>query len=182
MPTATSIAGVYAADPVHSSFGFAVKYQGVSTFRGTLDDVTVTLTAEDSGITLEGAAKAESISIRSPQMFRDHVLGGEFFDVGNHPEVTFRSDDVVLAEDGTATVEGELTIRGTTRPIRATGAWSPPIEDAMGRSRMHLTLETVIDRTEFGFHWNLDLPTGGKALANEVTLTVELSLVGAQES
>jgi polyisoprenoid-binding protein YceI len=170
--TAPPLAGTYVADPVHSSFGFSVRYQGVSLFRGTLSDVDAKLVDGR----LEGAAKIESISIRTPEQFRAHVLSAEFFDAENHPEVRFVSSDVDLREDGTAAVNGELTIKGITRPLNATGTWVAPAPDAFGTTRGHLQLEATIDRTEFDMNWNAPLPSGGKALANEVTLTVDLSL------
>ena len=173
MSTATALQGTYAADPVHSSFGFSVRYQGVSLFRGTLDDVQATLTDGR----LEGRAKVESISIRTPEQFRAHVLSAEFFDAENHPEVVYTSGDLDVREDGTVSVEGELTIKGITRPVTATGTWIAPEGDAFGSTRGHLNLEAQLDRTEFDMNWNAPLPSGGKALANEVTLTVELSLV-----
>ncbi len=70
MTTATTLSGTYTADPVHSSFGFAVRYQGVSLFKGTLEEVDAKLVDGR----LEGAAKVESISIRTPEQFRAHVL------------------------------------------------------------------------------------------------------------
>jgi polyisoprenoid-binding protein YceI len=176
MTTATqALQGTYAADTVHSSFGFAVRYMGVSTFRGTLGDVAATLVAGEDGVTLEGAAKVESISIRTPEQFRAHVLSAEFFDADAHPEIAFRSDRVALADDGSATVEGELTIRGTTLPLRAEGTWSPVVDTFTGPIG-HLSLRATVDRTAYGLDWNADLPNGGKALANEVELTVELAL------
>jgi polyisoprenoid-binding protein YceI len=171
--TATPLAGTYAADPVHSSFGFAVRYQGVSLFKGTLSEVDAKL----ADGRLEGTAKAESISIRTPEQFRAHVLGAEFFDAENHPEVTFTSSDLDLREDGTAGVAGELTIKGITKPVEASGTWTAPQPDAFGSTRGHLNLEAQIDRTEWDMNWNAPLPSGGKALANDVTLIVEISLV-----
>jgi len=173
MTTATKLSGTYTADPVHSSFAFSVRYQGVSLFKGSLDEVDAKLVDGK----LEGSAKVESISIRTPEQFRAHVLSAEFFDAENHPEVIFTSSDVDLSDDGTVTVEGELTIKGITRPVTATGTWIAPEGDAFGNTRGHLNLEAQIDRTEFDMNWNAPLPSGGKALANEVTLTVELSLV-----
>jgi polyisoprenoid-binding protein YceI len=175
MATATTPlqSSTYNADPVHSSFGFAVRYQGVSLFKGTLNEVAATLTDGR----LDGTAKVESISIRTPDQFRQHVLGEEFFDTANHPEVTFTSSDLDLADDGTAKVGGELTIKGITRPVEATGTWIAPAADAFGNARGHLNLEAVIDRTEYDMNWNMALPSGGNVLANDVTLTVELSLV-----
>ena len=177
MSTATTpFSGTFTADPVHSTFGFAVKYQGVSLYRGTLDEAQATLTDGR----LEGSAKVESISIKSPEQFRAHVLSPDFFDVENHPEVTFTSDHVDLADDGTAKISGELTIKGITNPFDATGTWTAPDADAFGNARGHLTLEGVVDRTQHGIDWNMDLPKGGKVLANDVTLTVDVSLVQAE--
>ena len=174
MTTATTpFSGTYTADPVHSSFGFAVRYQGVSLFKGTLSEVDAKLTDGR----LEGTAKVESISIRTPDQFRQHVLGAEFFDAANHPEVAFTSSDLDLREDGTATVNGELIIKGIARPVTAAGTWIAPAADAFGSTRGHLNLEAVVDRTEFDMNWNMPLPSGGNVLANEVTLTVELSLI-----
>ena len=126
---------------------------------------------------LDGVAEVESISIRTPEQFRAHVLSADFFDVENHPQVKFVSEDVQLNDDGTATVNGDLTIRGVTQAVTATGTWQAPSEDAFGNTRAHLQLEAVVDRTVFGLNWNMDLPTGGKALGNDVTLTVDLALV-----
>jgi len=173
MSTTTALAGTFNADPVHSSFGFAVKYQNVSNFRGTLGEVAATL-ADGK---LEGTAQVESISIVTPEQFRAHVLSADFFDVENHPTVDFSSTDVDLADDGTAKVTGDLTVRGVTKPVTATGTWQAPSQDAFGNTRAHLQLETVIDRTEFGLNWNMPLPSGGDALANDVTLTVDIALV-----
>jgi len=172
MSTAT-LAGTYTADPVHSSFGFAVRYQGVSLYRGTLEDVTATL----ADGTLRGTAKVESISIKSPEQFRAHILSEEFFDNDNHPEVTFVSTSLDLGDDGTAKATGDLTIKGITKPVEATGTWIAPASDAFGNTRGHLQLEAQVDRTEFGLKWNMPLPSGGNALANEVTLTVDISLI-----
>jgi polyisoprenoid-binding protein YceI len=173
MSTTTALAGTFASDPVHSSFNFAVKYQNVSIFRGTLSDVSATLVDGK----LEGTGEVESISIRTPEQFRAHVLSADFFDVENHPQVKFVSDDVQLDDDGTAVVNGELTIRGVTQSVTANGSWQSPSEDAFGNTRAHLQLETVVDRTAFGLNWNMDLPTGGKALGNDVTLTVDIALL-----
>jgi polyisoprenoid-binding protein YceI len=171
--TATSLSGTYNADPVHSSFGFSVRYQGVSLFRGTLTEVDAKLVEGR----LEGTAKVESISIKTPEQFRAHVLKADFFDAENHPEVKFVSIAFDIQADCSATVTGELTIKGIAKPVQATGTWTAPSPDAFGNSRAHLNLEAVIDRTEWDMNWNMALPSGGNVLSNEVTLSIELSLV-----
>ena len=171
--TATPMTGTYTADPVHSSLGFSVRYQGVSVFRGTLTEVDAKLVDGR----LEGTAPVESISINTPEMFRAHVLSAEFFDADAHPEVTFVSTALDVQEDGRAHVSGDLTIRGVTKSVHATGTWTAPAADAFGNTRANLALEAVIDRTEWGINWNAPLPSGGSALGNEVTLSISLSLV-----
>jgi polyisoprenoid-binding protein YceI len=168
--------GTYQADPVHSSFGFSVRHAQLSDFAGTLSDVSATLTADNGALALEGAAKADSISIREPAEFRAHVLGGEFFDVENHPEVKFRSTSIELGEDGRARIEGELTIRGVTREVTATGIYSEPRELG-GSQRTGFELETTFDRRDYGFDWQMELPSGGDTLGWDVTLKVHLELV-----
>jgi polyisoprenoid-binding protein YceI len=178
MTTETSrIAGSYAADPIHSSFGFAVKYLGSSTFRGTFDSVTATLEVGPDTTVLSGAAAVESISIRTPEQFRAHVLGDEFFAAATHPEITCESDSVVLDGDGTATVDGRLTIRGVAQPVTARGTWAPAQPDPTGRIRSHLALEAAVNRRDYGFDWNVPMPSGDGALADDVAITVELALV-----
>lgn len=177
MSTTTALAGSFASDPVHSSWGFNVTYQGVSVFRGTLEDVSATF-ADGK---LEGTAQVESISIRTPEQFRAHVMSADFFDVSNHKTVTFTSDDVRLDDDGTATVPGELTIRGVTKPVTATGTWRPTSVDAFGNTRAHLHLEATVDRREWGLNWNAPLPNGGDALGNDVTLVVDIALLQQQD-
>ena len=171
MTTTTSplLHGTYAADPVHSSFGFAVRYQGVSLFKGTLDGVAATL----ADGRLEGTAQVESISIRTPDQFRQHVLSAEFFDAANHPEVTFTSNDLDLREDGTAKVAGELTIKGITRPVELeveVGGFGP---DPYGGTRAGFSATGEIDRTEFGMNPELKLPTGGVMIGEKIQLTIE---------
>jgi len=174
------ISGTYSLDPIHSSVGFGVRYMGVSTFRSNFSEVEGRLSDETGELKLEGRAKVESIAITTPEQFRAHVLSGEFFDVENHPYVEFRSAKVQLNDDATATVEGELTIKGTTVPITATGTWQGDTPHAFGGDRAALQLEGTVDRTQFGLNWNAPLPAGGNALENDVTLQVDLIL--AKES
>jgi len=182
MTTATqTLTDVYQADPVHSSFGFAVTYQGISTFRGTFDEVAATLApAADGDLQLDGRAKVESISIRQPEAFRVHVLSDEFFGAESHPEVVFESTTADLAEDGGATIEGTLTIKGIAKPVVARGSWRALEADAFGRKRAHLALEAVVNRHDYKMEWNAPLPNGGQALADDVTIIVDLSLIAAE--
>lgn len=179
MTTATQpfAPGTYGADPIHSSFGFAVKHI-VSTFRSSFGDVTATLTVGENGeATIEGAAKAESIAVVEPEQFRGHLLSPEFFDAANHPEITFRSSNVDLAADGTARVEGTLTVKGNAVDVVATGTYTEPVEGLMGETRGAIELSTTVDKNALGLTWNAPLPKGGNVLADAVTLNIHVEFV-----
>jgi polyisoprenoid-binding protein YceI len=105
--------------------------------------------------------------------FAAHLLSPDFFDAERHPTVSFTSTE--LRRDGDQlVVEGELEIRGERRPVRLTGTIAGPVIDRIG-----ISLETVIDRTDFGIVWNMELPSGGAVLENEVKLTADLELAKA---
>jgi polyisoprenoid-binding protein YceI len=160
--------GTWGVDPVHSSIGFAVKHNVIATFRGTFGEVEGALGPDG----LTGVAKVESIAIDEPNL-KGHLLSPDFFDAERHPELTFSSREIRV-DDGAVKVEGEITIKGVTKPIVLTGSVTGPVEDRIG-----LELETVVDRREFGLDWNAPLPTGGFAVGNDVTIRGELELVKA---
>jgi polyisoprenoid-binding protein YceI len=162
--------GTYALDTVHSSIGFGVKYN-IGTFRTSFDEVDAQLVDG----TLTGTAQVSSINIDQPQ-FKQHLLGEEFFNVESTPTITFRSTEIRPAGDGTVEVDGELTIRGVTKQVTATGNYSAG-PDAWGNSRVGFDLETTIDRREFGLNWQNPLPNGSDSLAWRVVVSVDLQLV-----
>jgi polyisoprenoid-binding protein YceI len=166
------LSGTLEADPIHSSIGFAIKHSGVATFRGSLGDLQATLVAGEDGVALEGRAAVDSISIADPPELRAHILGPDFFDAENHPRIEFRSTEVELADDGSAKVSGDLTIRGVTRRVDATGSWAA----GPGGHRAALELETTIDRRDFGMDWQMEAPGGGDILDYPVTITIALEL------
>ena len=171
IPTGTT----WTVDPVHSTVGFAVKHMVVSTFRGNFDDYEATLTAaEDGTLRLEGRVSADSIAVKDDNL-ATHLKAPDFFDTERHPYVTF-SSTLVRADNGSLVVDGELTIKGNSRPIEARGVITEPHETFGGVEKVGLELEAIVDRTEYGLDWNAPLPKGGFALANEVKLQINLEL------
>ena len=168
-------AGTYTSDPVHSSTGFAVKHM-LATFRGSFAAFDATLTVGEEGdIRLEGSVPVDSVVVKDENLVA-HLQSPEFFDAEQHPRITFVSTDFEI--DGpSVTVTGNLTIKGHTERVGATGSIVGPIEDPFGNTKIGLQLETVVDRTKFGLNWNAPLPKGGFMLADDVTLSVDLELV-----
>jgi polyisoprenoid-binding protein YceI len=181
MATATQpFTGTYDIDPVHSTVQFAVTHLTVSSFRASFADVEGRLEADDNAVALEARVLVESVSIVEPAEFREHVVhGSDFFDAAAHPTITFRSTGVELSDDGTATVDGELTIRDSSQPVTATGTYRPPTEDPFGNRRAGLELVATVDRRGWGLDWQAELPGGGEAVGWDVELSVQLELVEA---
>jgi polyisoprenoid-binding protein YceI len=168
--------GTWQLDKIHSSAGFAVKHMVVATFRGRFEDFDVTLESRDHGSTsLVGTVKADSITVKDENL-AGHLKSPDFFDTERYPELRYEARDVRVEGDELV-VDGELTIKGNTRPVEGRGALVGPHEDIAGNTKIGLTLETVVDRTQFGLDWNAPLPKGGFAVGNDVTLIVELELV-----
>jgi len=165
--------GTYNADTVHSSVGFEVAYASAGIFSGSVN----TFQAQLADGVLSGSAEIASL-VTKDENLQAHLLSPEFFDAEQYPEVGFVATQGRRDGDR-AQFDGEITIKGVTRPATLTGTIAGPVADAWGNERWILTLETTIDRTEFGITWNAPLPDGSKALADEVTLKANLALVKA---
>lgn len=164
-------AGTWKLDPVHSNVGFEVAYLA-GVFKGQFREADATLEVAENGARLEGAARVASVDVKDDNLAA-HLQSPDFFDAEAHPELRFAADD--LRVDGqTVTVEGEITIKGVTKPATLTGRVAHPLTDPYGNERIGLALTTTVDRTEFGVSWNNPLPNGEPALANEVRIVGEL--------
>ena len=165
--------GTYNADRVHSSVAFEVEYMGIGAFGGTVTDFEATL---ENG-RLSGSARIESLETKDENLHA-HLMSPEFFDAERHPVVSFSTEHADV-EGSNIELTGEITIKGVTKPATLSGTIVGPKTDPYGNERYGLKLETAVDRTEFGISWNAEMPNGTKALADEVTLKADLSLVKA---
>jgi polyisoprenoid-binding protein YceI len=168
--------GTWALDPVHSTVGFEVAYLA-GTFKGQFRDVDTQLHVGETGASLEGGARVASVDVKDENLAA-HLQSPDFFDAETYPELRFSADDIAI-EGGTVTVEGEITIKGVTKPAVVTGTVAEPLTDPYGNERIGLAVSTTVDRTEFGVSWNTPLPGGKPALANEVRIVGELAFVKA---
>jgi polyisoprenoid-binding protein YceI len=164
--------GTWQLDPVHSTIAFEVAYLG-GTFRGGFREVAATLDGDAARIT--GSARPASVDVRDEHLAA-HLRSPEFFDVERHPELSFVSTAVEQGADRIR-VHGELTIKGITRPVELTGTVAEPVTDPYGRRRAGLVLSTAVDRRAYGLAWNVPLPSGEPALADDVVLRAELFFV-----
>jgi polyisoprenoid-binding protein YceI len=162
--------GTYAVDPIHSTFGFAVKHNGISLFRGQFERVEATL---EDGV-LVGTAYVDSIKTPIADL-KGHLLSADFFNAEETPTVEFRSNEIRVADDGNVDIDGELTIRGVTHPVTAKGTFGAGT-GLGGNEVVGFDLETRIDRREYGLNWQAPLPSGGDALGWDVRVEAHLEL------
>jgi polyisoprenoid-binding protein YceI len=174
--TTLAPAGTWNLDPVHSTVGFEIAYLA-GTFKGEFREVEATLEVTDGGATLAGTAKVASVDVKDEDLAA-HLQSPDFFDAERHPELRFTAERIAL-EGETVSVDGEITLRGVTKPVTVTGTATPALSDPYGAERLGLALGATVDRTEYGIAWNMPLPTGGPALADEVRIVAELQFVKA---
>ena len=175
--TGTAIpAGTWSIDPVWSALEFEVKKIGLVAVKGRAPGFTGTIVGGEAP-TIEGRVDASTITTFDDQ--RDgHLRSPDFFDTERHPELRFASTSIETRGDELV-VEGDLTIKGVTRPVELRGRYLGSEQDLMGNERVGLELSGVVDRTEFGLTWNAPLPGGGVLLPDDVLLKATFAAVKA---
>lgn len=171
-------AGAWTVDPVHSNVTFAVTHNGVTTFRSGFDAYEARLTGGEQP-RLEGTVEVASVKI-DEEMLKGHLLSPEFFDVQRFPQLRFTSTEFSVGEDGSLRVAGDLEIHGETRKVEASGRFAQLGGDLGGKPRVGLSIESTVDRRDFGLDWQAELPSGGEVLDYAVTISVDLELVGEE--
>jgi polyisoprenoid-binding protein YceI len=166
--------GTWKSDPVHSHVGFSVKHMVVATFRGAFGDYEVTLSDESGEPRLRGTVRVSSVEVKDEQL-NGHLLSPDFFDAERYPEISFTSSGIRIEGDEIV-VDGDISLKGTTKRVEARGTITQPVENIAGREGIGLELSTILDRTEFGLNWNAELPKGGVAVSNDVKLDIHLEL------
>ena len=130
---------------------------------------------------LELKIKAASIDTRSAD--RDaHLRSNDFFDMDNHPEITFASTAVERVDDTTFRVTGDLTIKAVTKPITIDFEYTGSAVDPFQNQRIGFEGSATINRKDWGVNWNAALEAGGVLVSEKVTLEFDVSAIKATES
>ena len=177
---ALGLAATWTIDPEHSNVGFRIRHLMVSNVKGTFDTYTGTVEINDQDISKSKVMvtiDTKSINTRV-QKRDDHLRSADFFDVARFPTMTFVSKKVVPDGKEKVTVTGDLTIRGVTREVVLdVEGLTPETKDPWGNFRKGATGTTTINRKDFGLVWNKALETGGVAVGEEVTITLEIEMI-----
>jgi len=172
----------WSIDPAHSRVDFVVKHMMITKVRGRFTDLEGTITLDDAEPANSGVeVTIDAASIDTQEEDRDeHLRSGDFLDVENYPELTFRSTRVEglnLEEGSEFRVIGDLTIRGTTRQVELDATFEGRGQDPWGGERAAFSAETTIDRRDFGLEWNQVLETGGVLVGHDVSIQLEAQAV-----
>lgn len=169
----------WVVDPTHTNVEFVVRHMMISSVRGRFSEVEGVIEGDPSDLTsarFEATINAKSIDTRQDD--RDqHLRSADFFDVENYPTITFKSTSVEKTGDDEYKIAGDLTIRGTTRPVTLDATFEGRGKDPWGGERIGLSARGKINRKDFGLTWNAALETGGVLVSDEVRLEINVEAV-----
>ena len=169
------IAGTWAIDPVHSEVSFVVRHMMVSKVRGRFDTFEGTIVTAEKPLESSVTASVDLSSVNTGQQQRDaHIRSADFFEVEKHPMMTFASTGV-RADGDHFLLDGDLSIKGVTKPVTfklEVNGFGP---DAYGGTRAGFSATTEINRKDFGVNFDGPIPgvPGGVAVSDKVTVTLE---------
>ena len=168
------IAGTWDIDPVHSYVGFVARHLMVSKVRGNFTKVEGQIITADNPLESSATATIDMTSFNTGNEQRDGDVKGEnFLDVANHPTMTYRTTGI--RQDGEVIIaDGELTIKGITRPVELAVEVNGFGSDPYGGTRAGLSAIGEINRTDWGITANMALPTGGVVVGEKIQLVIEV--------
>lgn len=177
--TNTTTTNRWTLDPGHSAVGFSVRHLMITNVRGEFEkfrgDVTYDA-ARPEATRIDATIDVASLNTREAKRDAD-LRSSLFFDVENHPAMTFVSKSARAADGGDLEVTGDLTIRGITREVTLSVRNIGAAVDMRGTSRLGATASTQVRRSDFGMTWNKALDAGGVVVGELVTIALDVSLV-----
>ena len=171
-------------DPAHSAVTFSAKHMMITTVRGTMKITDFDLEADPANP--EGArvrVTLDAASIDTGQPARDeHLRSADFLKTAEFPTVQFVSRKVARTADDAGKLHGDLTIRGTTRPVVLDAQFSGLVPNMQGGQRASFSASTTINREDFGLTWNVALEQGGLLVSKDIKVEIELAVVSSVEA
>jgi polyisoprenoid-binding protein YceI len=170
--------GTYVLDTAHTVLGFGVRHMAVSKVRGSFTkfEGTLQLAEDPADSTVSVTIDASSVDTREEN--RDnHLRTNDFFDVENHPTWTFTSTAIRPVSATEWKVDGDLTIRGVTRPVTLDASLEGVVQDPYGNHRVGFSAKTSINRDDFGVSFNAVMEAGGVVVAKKVDIEIEAEAV-----
>jgi polyisoprenoid-binding protein YceI len=172
--------GTWNVDPKHSSVEFQVKHMGIATVKGFFGEFEGTVEVGETLDESKAYGKVIVDSITTRDEARDgHLKSGDFFDAETHTEMTFESTSITGGSGDELTIEGNLTIRGVTKPITLKATVDGADTDPWGNERVGVEATTTIVRSDYGMSFNQALGSGNLLVSDKVKIILSLSAVKA---
>lgn len=173
------VTGEYQIDPAHSRLGFVARHAMVTKVRGHFPEVSGTLYLDAEDPTRSTAeVVVQMASVNTGQDQRDaHLRSPDFFDVENHPAMTFKSTGAELRGEDTYRMTGDLSIRGVTRPVTLDIEFNGIVRDPFGNDRAGFEARSTISRKDWGLTYNAVLEAGGVLVSDKITLELDIAAV-----
>ena len=170
--------GTWEIDASHSSVGFVARHLMISKVRGAFAKVSGQLTIGETPEASSVVATIDAASIDTGEPTRDaHLRSPDFLDVEKYPTLAFRSTYVKQLDETSLRLDGDLTIRGATRPVSLEVRYEGLVTDPFGNEKAAFSAETEIDREDWGITWNKALETGGVLVGKRVKIELEIQAV-----
>jgi polyisoprenoid-binding protein YceI len=170
-------AGTWAIDPGHAEVGFVGRHFGLTKVRGRFTGIDGAVTIADDPAESYVEVTIDMATVSSGNDTRDdHLRSVDFFDVENHPTATFRSTAVAVT-GSSGVVDGDLTIKGVSRPVRLQVEYLGHATDPWGNERAVFSAGGKLNREDWGLTWNMLLETGGLLVSKDITLELEVELI-----
>ena len=167
------VAGTWTIDQVHTHVGFVIKHMMVSKIRGHFGAFSGQIVTADDPLASSVTASIDVASINTSNDMRDdHIRSADFFDAEHHPTMTFTSTQIRAENDGLF-IDGDLTIRGVTKPV-ALEIETPEFGPGPQGMKAGFSATAEINRSDFGVSYNGPIPGGGMALGEKVQIVLDV--------
>ncbi len=168
------VAGTWSIDPVHSDVSFVVRHTGLARYRRSFEKFSGEIVTAENPLDSTVTATVDTTSFDTGlEPFNRHLNGADYFDTANHPTATFRSTGLRVAEPNFA-LDGELTLRGITRPVTFELELLGFGEGMRGEAKIALSAQTTINRRDFGITADDRLPGGTLIVGEDVRILLEI--------
>lgn len=171
----------YKFDASHSEVTFKIKHLMISTVTGNFSKFDATFAADkedftDAKVTFE--ADINSVTTNNEQ--RDaHLKSDDFFNAEKFPKLSFQSTSITKKNDEDYTLDGNLTIRDITKPVKFNVVYGGTITDPYGQTKVGFEINGKINRKEFGLKWDAVTEAGGVVVSDDVKLHAQVQFVKA---
>ncbi|MFZ7946593.1 YceI family protein [Neobacillus sp. 19] len=172
----------WALDPAHSSVDFSVRHMMIANVKGTFNSFNASIEADPADLTtasIEFSVETASVDTRSKD--RDaHLVSADFFDVENHPNMTFKSTSIEKTDEGEYNVTGDLTLRGLTKQETFFVTFEGQGKDPWGNEKAGFSATGTVNRSDYGLVWNAALETGGVLVGDKVKINLQIQAAKAE--